>query len=94
MAVNRSFTDYIKRRFDNNFWSVAEEFLRDNADYVEGLSNKLHRVGEIEISDVKVEHVWVEDKPDTEIQFAVAISVVFNIQEGDYHYDDYEEVPD
>ena len=54
MAVNRSFTDYIKRRFDNNFWSVAEEFLRDNADYVEGLSYKLHRVGEIEISDVKV----------------------------------------
>lgn len=91
MTVNRSFTDYIKRRFDNNFWAVAEEFLRDNADYVEGISYKLHRVGEIEISDVKVEHVWVEDKPNTEIQFAVAVSVCFCMQEGNHHYDEYEE---
>ncbi|GEM_PF-5135568 len=41
MAINRSFSDYIKRRFDNNFWTIAEEVLRDNADYVEGLSFKL-----------------------------------------------------
>ena len=91
MMVNRSFTEYMKKRFDNNFWAVAEEFLTDNTDYVEGLSYKLHKVGDVEILDVSVEHVWVEDKPDMEIQFDVAISVNFCIQEGDYHYDDSEE---
>ena len=85
MAANCSFTDYIKKSFDNNFWAVAEEFLKDNTDYVEGFSYKLHRVGEIGISDVNVEHVWVEDKPDNEIQFAVASSVCFYIQEGNHH---------
>lgn len=89
--VNRSFTEYMKKRFDNSFWAVAEEFLTDNTDYVEGLSYKLHKVGDVEILDVSVEHVWVEDKPDMEIQFDVAISVNFCIQEGDYHYDDSEE---
>ena len=44
MMVNRSFTEYMKKRFDNNFWAVAEEFLTDNTDYVEGLSYKLHKV--------------------------------------------------
>lgn len=62
MALNRSFTEFIKKKFDNNFWSVAEEFLAENTDYVEGLSYRLHKAGEVEISEVNVEHVWVEDK--------------------------------
>lgn len=47
--------------------------------------------GETEISDVKVEHVWVEDKPGMEIHFDVAVSIWFETHEGDYHYDDYDE---
>lgn len=52
---------------------------------------RIHKIGEIEISDVKVEHVWVEDKSDMEISFDVAVSIYFEIHEGDYHYDDYDE---
>lgn len=27
MAAHRSFTEYVKKRFDNNFWAAAESYL-------------------------------------------------------------------
>lgn len=91
MGQNRSFTDYIKKRFNNSFWAVAEEYLNNNTSIIEKITYKLHKVGEFEISDVTVEHVWVEDQPGMEIHFDVALSVTLEIHEGDYHYDDIEE---
>lgn len=88
MGTDRSFTDYVKKRFDNNFWAIADKYLSENTDLIDKLAKKLHRVGDYEISDVKTEYVWVEDQPDMEIQFDVALSVIIEIQEGDYHYDD------
>ena len=59
---------------DTNFDSLGIEFKR------------IHRAGDTEISDVKVEHVWVEDKPGMEIHFDVAVSIWLETHEGDYHY--------
>lgn len=91
MAVQRSFTEYIKKRFDSNFWAAAESYLEENLDSLDIELRRIHRTGETEISDVKVEHVWVEDKPGMEIHFDVAVSIWFETHEGDYHYDDYDE---
>ena len=52
---------------------------------------KLHRPGEPEIDDVKVEHIWVFDRPSMRIQFDVAVSLNLIIPKADHHYDDYEE---
>ena len=27
MAAHRSFAEYVKKRFDNNFWAAAESYL-------------------------------------------------------------------
>lgn len=91
MAAQRSFTEYVKKRFDNNFWAAAESYLDANLDSLGIELKRIHRAGETEISDVKVEHVWVEDKPGMEINFDVAVSIWFETHEGDYHYDDYDE---
>ena len=91
MAVHHSFTEYVKKRFDNDFWATAESFLDTNLDSLGIEVRRIHRAGETEISDVKVEHVWVEDKPGMEIHFDVAVSIWFETHEGDYHYDDYDE---
>ena len=32
MAAQRSFTEYVKKRFDNNFWAAAESYLDANLD--------------------------------------------------------------
>lgn len=90
-AAHRSFAEYVKKRFDNNFWAAAESYLEANLDSLGIELRRIHRAGETEISDVKVEHVWVEDKPGMEIHFDVAVSIWFETHEGDYHYDDYDE---
>lgn len=90
-AAHRSFAEYVKKRFDNNFWATAESYLEQNLDSLGIELRRIHRAGETEISDVKVEHVWVEDKPEMEIHFDVAVSIWFETHEGDYHYDDYDE---
>ena len=64
MAGNRSFTEYIKNTFDNQFWAVAEEYLRENFDPLDMTLYKVHKAGEPEVTDVQVEHVWIEDLPD------------------------------
>ena len=91
MAAHQSFMEYAKKRFDNNFWAAAESYLDANLDSLGIEVRRIHRAGEAEISDVKVEHVWVEDKPGMEIHFDVAVSIWFETHEGDYHYDDYDE---
>lgn len=80
-----------KKKFDNNFWAVAEEYLNNNTDFIEKITYNLHRVGDFEILDVAVEHLWVEDQPGMEIHFDVALSVTFEVHESDYHYYDSEE---
>ena len=91
MASNRSFTEYVKKTFDNQFWTVAEEYLHKNFDTLDVRLYKIHKAGELEIADVQVEHVWVDDLPGMKIQFDVALSVIFEISEADYHYDNSEE---
>lgn len=90
-ATQRSFTEYVKKRFDDNFWAAAESYLEENLDSLGIELKRIHRAGEMEISDFKIEHVWVEDKPGMEVHFDVAISIWFETHEGDYHYDDYDE---
>lgn len=90
-AAHRSFAEYVKKKFDNNFWAAAESYLERNLDSLGIELRRIHRAGDTEISDVKVEHVWVEDKPGMEVHFDVAVSIWFETHEGDYHYDDYDE---
>ena len=91
MAASRSFTDYVRKKYDNEFWAAAGQFIEDNQDYIESLATRVHTVGETEIADVHVEHVWVEDRPEMEISFDVALSVNVEVHDGNHHYDSSEE---
>lgn len=92
MPGSHSFTEYVKENFDNQFWAVAEKYLRDNWDSSEYDFYKLHRPGMPELDDVKVEHIWAKDGPEMSIQFDVALSLHLIVQDSNRHYDNYEEV--
>lgn len=66
---------------------MAEKYLEENQEYLAANLNRIHQVGEIIPSEVKVEHVWVADLPGMEIQFDIALSVEYEATERDYHYD-------
>lgn len=91
MTAHRSFADYVRKRFDNDFWGAAESYLDTNIHTLGLEQRRIHRAGDHEISNVKVEYVWIEDKPGMEIHFDVVVSIWFEVHEGDYHYDDYDE---
>lgn len=91
MTDSHSFTEYVAKTFDNQFWKVAEEYLCENLNDLDIELYKIHKAGETEIQDVNVEYVWIDDLPGMAIQFDVALSVVFEIHEADYHYDETEE---
>lgn len=91
MAQNCSFKEYIKKNLDNKLWKLSEEWLRDNFDPDELDFYKLHRPGEYELADVNVDHVWTGDLPGTEIKFDVKVSLIIEVHEADYHYDEIEE---
>jgi len=91
MADIRSFTEYIKNTFENQFWAIAEEYLCKNFDTLDIKLYKVNKAGEPEITEVQVEHIWVDNLPEMKIQFDVALSIAFEIPEADYHYDNSEE---
>ncbi|MDD4495629.1 MAG: ImmA/IrrE family metallo-endopeptidase [Eubacteriales bacterium] len=91
MTQNRSFKDYIAKRFDNKFWEIAERYLQDEFNPSSLTFYRLHRPGQPEIDDVKLEHVWVDDLPGMDIQFDVALSLSLSFLDADHHYDNSEE---
>lgn len=91
MGKERSFTNYIAERFDNDFWKVAEDYLENNSSTLNINYNHIHKIGDYEIQNVKVEHIWVEDKQNMDIEFDAAVSINVIINDGDHHYDNYDE---
>lgn len=91
MAGKHSFTDYIATTYSNQLWETVEKYLQDEWDPSDYDFRKLHRVGTPEIEDVSVQHIWVADRPEMQIQFDVAVSVELTVPDANHHYDDYEE---
>ena len=91
MKQSRSFKEYIKKRFDNNLWAVAEKYKAQYFNAEAETYYKLRKPGDVDIEDVNVEYVWIEDLLGMEIQFDIALSIILNVREGDYHYDENEE---
>ena len=51
MASNCSFTEYVAERFDDNFLTVAGKYQNDNKDSLCCELRRVHRSGEMEISE-------------------------------------------
>lgn len=71
MVVTGSFTDYVPKTFDNQFWAVTEEYLHENIDFLDVELYRIYKSGELEITEIQVKHVWVDDLPEMKIEFDV-----------------------
>lgn len=52
MIQNRSFKDYTKQKFHNEIWAVDETFFKINTSNIKRFPSSLHRIGNIEITEV------------------------------------------
>ncbi|RRC94294.1 hypothetical protein EII25_00540 [Erysipelotrichaceae bacterium OH741_COT-311] len=88
----RSFTEYVKNKFDNLIWSEIEKFCYDKD--ADDLSLRLYNItapGEINIEDINVKYVSVDDRPGTCIAFDIVCEVEFTVYDKDRYHTDKEE---
>lgn len=91
--IKRSFTEYVKDKFDDLIWREIEKFCEDKD--ADDLSLKLYNItapGEIEINDIRVKYVNVDDKPGTLISFDIICETDFTIYDNDVYHNDKEEI--
>lgn len=90
MAADRSFKEYVKDKCYNGLYTAAEKFVADNWEQFNLYIKKIHRIGNVEMIDGRIERVYVEDCPDMRVTFDVGFEADLAIREGVYHYDESE----
>ena len=94
MLGRRSFKEYVSKRFDNEIFnyiaSYVEETDQDDFDSLDLRVNRLHQIGEVELSETKGLHVDAYDLPWMRVGFDVGVEAIIEVCEGDYHYDEQE----
>ena len=91
MAAGRSFKEFVKDKCYNGLYAAAEKYVSDNWESFDLYTRKIHRIGSVEMTDGRIERVYVEDRPGMKVAFDVGFEVDLDIHEGDYHYDESEE---
>ena len=87
MSQNRSFTEYVADRFENELWESVETIINENPERLALNLRKVKTIDTVELQEINVEHVWTNDLPGMEISFDVAVSAEMEVRERDYHYD-------
>lgn len=91
MSTVHSFTEYVKNRFEDEFWKAAENYVTEQFDVNRIDFSTIHSPGEPELTDVEVKHVWTESGSEMDIRFDVALEITIEIPDRNHHYDDSEE---
>ena len=94
MAVSRSFTDYVARRFETPIFDAIAEYIdevgHDDFDRLGLRLYRIHEVGDYELSEIYVKTTSVYDLPEMQIGFDITVEAYIEVHEGDYHYDEAE----
>jgi hypothetical protein len=90
VAGNRSFTHYVTNRFYNEFYSAIESYIEENLDNLDLKLRNVRNIGKVSLADMEVKFVSINDLPDMKIEFDVIVDGEIEVNEGDYHYDDFD----
>lgn len=92
MAASRSFTEYVKDKFYNKIYLSIENYIEENLDYLDLRLRKVKQIGYVSLSEIEIQWVSVNDLPDMKIEFDVVIDAEIEVTEGDYHYDNLDQL--
>jgi transcriptional regulator with XRE-family HTH domain len=74
LGINRSFTEYVTERFENELFDAVQLYIEDNCDNLDLRLYRVHNIDDIELADMQVKSVSVNDLPDMRISFDVIIA--------------------
>lgn len=88
MATGHSFAEYVKSKCYSGLFRAAERYVEDEWDSLAIHTQKVHRIGEVELVDATVQRVYVADLPGMKVKFDVGFELELAVKEKDYHYDE------
>ena len=91
--MERSFKAYINQHLYNIIFDFVDAYIDIHPDEVEEKVHRLHRLGSYSLSDIEIKRVDVGGKyEDLTIDASIIVVATVIAKEGDYHYDDEDEI--
>lgn len=91
MSRERSFKNYIAKRFYNELYDGIQTFIKDHPRDLDLTLYRVHDIDDTNLSDIRVVFVDVHDQPGTGISFDVAVDAdIETIEEDKYCNEDEE----
>lgn len=64
------------------------EYVENEWESLNFHTNRVHRIGDVELIDTSIQRVYVEGLPEMKVKFDVSIELQHDVKERDYHYDE------
>lgn len=90
MGSNRSFTNYVGERFENELFNSIQSYIDENYDNLDLQLYSVRNIGCIELSSIQVVSVTVNDLPDMRISFDIVVIADLEVHDSNYRYDETE----
>ena len=88
----RSFTTYLHEYFYEELFNALGDYIDSHMLDLRNKHSRLHKIGTVELSDMDIKTVHVDDGNEMDISMEIVVSASIIVKEGDYHYDEEDEI--
>lgn len=88
----RSFTTYLHEYFYEELFNALGDYIDSQTLELRNKYSRLHKIGIVELSDMDIKTVYVDDGNEMDISMEIVVSASIIVKEGDYHYDEEDEI--
>ena len=81
-----TFSEYIKKTFDNELFNEAAKYVRRHRSEVAALSNKIENPYSVELEDIKIIYIYYYDAPKMDVKFDVVIQCNVSLSKSSSRY--------
>ena len=88
----RSFIAYLHEYLYQELFDELEDYIAGHKSDLRNKYSRLHKLGTVEFSDMDIKTVHVDDGHEMDISMEIVVSASIIVKEGDYHYDEEDEI--
>ena len=88
----RLFTTYLHEYFYEELFNALGDYIHSLMADLRNKPSRLHKIGTVELSDMDIKTVHVDDGNEMDISMEIVVSASIIVKEGDYHYDEEDEI--
>ena len=81
-----TFSEYIKKTYDNELFNEAAKYVRRHRSEVAALSKKIDNPYSVELEDIKILYIYYYDAPGMDVKFDVVIQANVSLSKSSSRY--------